>query len=169
MPYLDSAYFADVDIPPMALDIVDSHLWSNQAVILFLTENAMDLIHGAYYPLKGVGLVIADADARQAVREALAQLSPRRPLPFCVAMIGGYAGLLSADENRALQARIAATLSRAGKGRCNVARTSGAYDLSNPDQSGARIREDTSARATLCSSRSTMRERLRCRDSAGVG
>ena len=138
--YLDSAYFADVDIPPAALGVVDSFYWSELAVVLFLTENGMDLIHGPYYPLTGLGMVLADAEARRIARDAV-RTSQRRPLPFCVATIEGYAGLLSADDNRALQARIADTLARAGRARCNVARASGLYDLTSPDAAGGKIRE----------------------------
>lgn len=119
-PYRGSAYFAHVHFPPIATDIAEPGRWPD--LLLFLTENGMDLDRAPAYALTGVGLVIADAEARKVVRDTLARSLQGPRLPFCVAMIVGYAGLLSANDNRALEAGIADVFVDAGKGRCNVGR-----------------------------------------------
>jgi hypothetical protein len=140
-PYRGSLYFADVNVPPEALEVVDSLRGRGLPLFLFLTEHGMDLGGAPSYPLAGVGLVIADAEARRVVRSELARTRPPRPLPLCLALIGGHSSVLSPDDNRALQARIAEALVSAGRGRCNVARS---WELSNPgspDWIGAKTRE----------------------------
>jgi hypothetical protein len=138
-PYIGSAYFADVEVPRVAQDLIG---WpERQELLLFLTENGMNLDMGPAYPLAGIGLVIADAEARKVVQDTLAQLPHRSRLPLCVVMTAGYAGLLSGEENLALKAGIADTFAAAGKGRCTVGKSSAITGLSPPEEVGDKIRE----------------------------
>lgn len=137
-PYLENSYFADVDVPAIAKDLLTSY-WPRLDVLLFLDEHGMDLTRAPYYPLTGVGMVIADAEARQVVRDAL-ERSPSRQRPLCVTVIA-YAGSLPTDASRAAHARMNQAFLDAGRGRCNVATGSGLFDVSTPKWAADKIRE----------------------------
>lgn len=137
-PYIGSAYFAEVHVPAGASDLLE---WDQSPELLvFLTENGMDLDRAPFYPLSGDGLVIADAEARKVVQDTLAHTAGRPQLPLCVVTTAGYAGLLSVEENRALKARIADAFTAAGEGRCIVGTSSALTSMSPTDWVGDTIR-----------------------------
>jgi hypothetical protein len=138
-PYLEDSYFADVDVPEATEEILTSYLWSKVDVLLFLTENGMDLTRAPSYPLTGLGMVIADEESLRVVRDTLAQPRPR-PLPLCVLAMA-YEGYVATDAGRAVGSQLARTVLKSGQGICNVASGSGIFGVDTPKFAADKIRE----------------------------
>jgi hypothetical protein len=137
--YRDSAYFVDVRLPQVALELLDRTLEQPQFVF-FLSENGMGLRGAPAYPSVGVGLVLADEEARRVVRETLAAAARPRPRELCVLGVSGRASSISDDANRALKARIEKAFVDAA-GHCAIVLSRGLGTETAPGELGDQIRK----------------------------